>query len=235
MYDTSIGEPTLKNQIKSLLTKLGRYSSPNIIHGLNATANYIALGRWFKDNHFDIGVTVKHRGEVFDLAAPALANVPVLYLEFGVWKGEATRYWSKLLKHPGSILHGFDSFEGLPEDWNHATGKAHFSTDGQIPNIDDKRVQFFKGWFDQILPKYKIPAHTHLFINMDADLYSSTKTVLDFLKDEIKVGTYIYFDEFNDRFHEMKAFDEFLKETKMKFKVVGANQILSNVLFQRIG
>lgn len=225
----------LKNQLKVFLTKLGRYSSPNIIHGLNATANYIALGRWFKDNGFEIETTVKHRGELFELAASKIANDQVLYLEFGVWKGEATRQWSKLLKNPNSILHGFDSFEGLPEEWNHATGKAAFSTDGQMPVIDDKRVQFFKGWFDQTLPKYKIPVHQTLFLNMDADLYSSTKTVLDFVKAEIKVGTFIYFDEFNDRLHEMKAFDEFLRETKMKFKAVGANAILSNVLFQRIG
>lgn len=224
----------IKNKVKYALTKLGKYSSAKLVNGLNATANYIALGVWFKENNLDIPVIVSDRAKVFDLAAPTLANIPVLYLEFGVWKGDATRYWSKLLKHPQSVLHGFDSFEGLPEAWNHATGKSHFSTDGQIPVIDDSRVKFFKGWFDQTLKTYKVPAHTQLMLNLDADLYSSTKTVLDYFKEYIKPGTFIYFDEFNDRFHEMKAFDEFIKETGMKFKVVGANQILSNVLFQRI-
>jgi hypothetical protein len=64
-----------------------------------------------------------------------------------------------------------------------------------------------------------------MVVNFDADLYSSTK---------VRVGAYLYFDEFNDRHHELRAFDEFLKETGMKFKAVGADQILSHVIFQRI-
>jgi hypothetical protein len=73
-----------------------------------------------------------------------------------------------------------------------------------------------------------------MIVNLDADLYSSTKPVLGFLKDPVRVGAYVYFDEFNDRHHEIRAFDEFLKEAGMKFKSVGADQILSHVIFQRI-
>jgi hypothetical protein len=29
----------------------------------------------------------------------------------------------------------------------------------------------------------------------------------------VRIGTYLYFDEFNDRHHELKAFDEFLRES----------------------
>ena len=39
----------------------------------------------------------------------------VLYLEFGVFRGRTIRYWSRKLRHPETRLHGFDSFEGLPD------------------------------------------------------------------------------------------------------------------------
>lgn len=222
----------LKNSMKTALISLGKITSSKVVNGMNAATNYVALGAWFHENHFEIPQIVAHRGMVYDLIAPTVENEPVLYMEFGVWKGEATKHWAKLLKHPQTIIHGFDSFEGLPEAWNHATGKSHFSTEGQIPQIDDKRVKFFKGWFDQVLKTYTVPTHSRLILNMDADLYSSTKTVLDFMKPHIKPGTFIYFDEFNDRLHEMKAFDEFIRETGLKFRVIGANPILSNVMFE---
>jgi len=71
-------------------------------------------------------------------------------------------------------------------------------------------------------------------VNFDADLYSSTKTVLDFLKPYVSFGTYLYFDEFQAREHESKAFDEFLSETGWTFQVVAASRGMSHVLFKRI-
>lgn len=100
--------------------------------------------------------------------------------------------------------------------------------------IDDPRVSFFKGWFDETLSHYALPPHKQLFINLDADLYSSTKTVLHFLKPHILPGTYLYFDEFQSREHEPKAFCELLAETGWKFEVVAATRGLSHVLFQRV-
>lgn len=99
--------------------------------------------------------------------------------------------------------------------------------------IDDSRVSFYKGWYSETLPRYVLPAHEQLFVNFDADLYSSTRTVLDFLKPHISFGTYLYFDEFQAREHESKAFDEFLSETGWTFQVVAASRGLTNVLFQR--
>jgi len=73
------------------------------------------------------------------------------------------------------------------------------------PQIDDVRVQFFKGWFEQTLPNYKCPPHDALVLNLDADLYSSTIFALNTMQDAIVPGTYIYFDEFNHRFHELRC------------------------------
>jgi hypothetical protein len=224
----------VKTRTKYWLTKLGQHTSDKVVHHLDAVANYLTVGRWFKQHDIDIPIRVDSRYKLFDLVAPQLENAKVLYMEFGVWKGDSMRYWSNLLKNEHAILHGFDSFEGLPEDWNSLAMKGYFSMDGAMPVIDDHRVTFFKGWFEETLPRYRVPHHDRLFINLDADLYSSTKTVLGGLKHHIKDGTFIYFDEFSDRFHEMKAFDEFLREGEMKFRVVGADAQLSSVIFQRV-
>jgi O-methyltransferase len=100
--------------------------------------------------------------------------------------------WSRLLRNPKSKLHGFDSFESLPETWDLGSEKGHFTTQGVVPVIDDPRVTFFRGWFSETLPRYVFPSHEQLFVMFDADLYSSTKTVLDFLKPHICLGTYPY-------------------------------------------
>ncbi len=75
--------------------------------------------------------------------------------------------------------------------------KGQFDASGRVPITDDPRVRFFKGWFTQVLPRYYLRAHDVLVINMDADLYSSTIYVLNYLRPHIKPGTLIYFDEMN--------------------------------------
>jgi len=104
---------------------------------------------------------------------------------------------------------------------------------GNIPKIDDARVRFHQGWFDETLPLFTLPERERLIINMDADLYSSTKFVLDALREEIAPGTIIIFDEFCDRAHELKAFDEFLQTTALKFRFKGATETLEHVAFER--
>jgi hypothetical protein len=90
-----------------------------------------------------------------------------------------------------------------------------------------------KGWFEETLPPFSLPERERLVLNMDADLYSSTKFVLDTLRAEMGPGTVIVFDEFCDRMHELKAFDEFLRETGMKFRALGATKTLEHVAFER--
>ncbi len=111
---------------------------------------------------------------------------------------------------------------------------SHYTAGGPIPQIDDNRVKFFKGWFDET-GKYECPRDEVLVINLDADLYSSTICVLKALQDQIVPGTYIYFDAFHIREHERRAFDEFRKYTGMKFSLVGATETMQNIVFRRDG
>lgn len=78
------------------------------------------------------------------------------------------------------------------------------------------------------------PTHEQLVINIDSDLYSSAKLVLSALRDYIRVGTYLYFDEFCDPRHELKAFDEFISNSQAGFEIVAAYRDLSAVMSRRI-
>lgn len=221
------------DSVQYWLTRTGSLTPASLIYNLDRVIDYLELGRWMSASGYDTPSRVQRREQLFDMVAAQVGQRDVLYMEFGVYRGDTIRYWSKLLANPRSKLHGFDSFEGLPENWLPQNPKGHFSLQGQVPQIDDPRVRFFQGWFDQTLPGYELPGHDVLVLNFDADLYSSTIFVLDSLERKIVPGTYIYFDEFHHRLHELRAFKEFVERTGMKYSLLGATRCLDHVLFQR--
>src|SRR5262249_14727846 len=145
--------------VKYWLTRAGELVSPRMIYNLDSSVNYLEVGRWMRANGYETTRRVDRREELFDTVAAQVPQRDVLYMEFGVYRGDSMRYWSKLLRNPKSKLHGFDSFEGLPESWLPQRPKGHFSLYGQVPQIDDPRVQFFRGWFEETLPSYTCPTH----------------------------------------------------------------------------
>jgi len=115
-----------------------------------------------------------------------------LWLEFGVFSGNTINYISKFTNDK---VYGFDSFEGLPEKWRDGFDKGAFTRDGNLPQVN-RNVELIKGVFNETLLNF-IDKHNKKvsFIHMDADLYSSTKYVLDVLKDYIDTDCIIVFDE----------------------------------------
>jgi hypothetical protein len=219
---------------KQMLVGLGSILSDKTLHGLQMIIQYMRLGRWMKAHGYRFTRRFANRDQVFAAVAPEFKDKCVLYLEFGVYQGKSMRWWSRTLTNSESHLHGFDSFQGLPEAFDDAGGKyakGWFSTEGQIPKIDDPRVKFFKGWFEQTLPGYQLPEHDMLVITLDADLYSSTIYVLHQLRPYIKAGTYVYFDDMSRPDHEPRAMDEFMQETGMKFRPLAADVTLNNAFF----
>lgn len=214
---------------------LGARLSKSRLYQAQAMVNHLKLGRWMRDHGFLFDRSLPDKWDVFDVVASRVQDKAVLYLEFGVFKGRTTRYWSQQLRNPAARLHGFDSFVGLPEEWaDHASGRI-FNASGEIPVIADSRVRFFKGWFDQVLPTYVVPEHEVLILIMDADLYSSTSYVLRHLGPYFRPGTLIYFDEMNHVEHEPKAFDEFMTETSLRFIPVAADRTLTYAFFECVG
>jgi hypothetical protein len=218
---------------KALLRKLGAHISPRLLYQIQGAVNYLRLGAWMRDHGFRVDRPCRNRWEVFDVVASRVADKRVLYLEFGVFRGRTIRYWSGKLQNPAAHLHGFDSFEGLPEDWGPHT-RGTFSVGGTIPDIADPRVRFFKGWFETTLPTYVVPEHEVMVMIMDADLYSSTAYVLRHLGPHVRPGTFIYFDEMNHVDHEPRAFHEFMEASSRKFTMVCADRQLQRAFFECI-
>jgi O-methyltransferase len=218
--------------LKYCLTRIGAHMTRTQIYNLQTTVKYFEIGRKMRELGYRMTPTVETREQLFDLVGREVEDRQVLYLEFGVWEGRATRYWSKLLKNPESKLHGFDTFEGLPEAWDQIAAKGAHSANGNVPVIEDPRVRFFKGMFQETLPSYAPPEYEVLVLNFDADLYSSTIHVLEHFAPIIVPGTYLYFDEINVPQHELRAFAEFSSASGRSFALRGVTRSLMNVLFQ---
>lgn len=143
-------------------------------------------------------------------AALTAAKRPGLVLEFGVNYGTSIRQIAGLA---AQSVHGFDSFQGLPERWESANrGKGSYSTNGVIPTVPEN-VTLHVGWFADTLPDFLATTPEPIrFANIDCDLFSSTQTVLSALAPRIGSGTVIVFDEYIGNKHwredEFRAWQE---------------------------
>jgi len=240
-YFTSVGRElgkimlNMNHNVKRSLARLGGIAPVATTRSLRRAADLIDTARWLREHSMlPFKASFPRRESIFNVIADATRERQVLYLEFGVFEGYSMRYWSKALKNPRSILHGFDSFEGLPATWKEDHPRGRFAKGGAPPQIPDTRVTFFKGWFGETLANYTLPAHEELIINIDCDLYSSAKCVLDSLKDSIHVGTWLYFDEFGSWDHEGRAFRELVEETGMRFEPEAESAATWSASFRRI-
>ena len=151
-----------------------------------------------------------------------------LWLEFGVATGYTINYISQFTQDK---VYGFDSFEGLPEYWRDGFDKGIFNRDGILPLVNNN-VVLIKGWFNDTLDNFiKNQNKKVSFIHIDCDLYSSTKYVLNTLKDYMDDNCVIVFDElvnfngFDGDNSELLAFYEFVNENNINFSWIGMNGI----------
>jgi hypothetical protein len=169
----------------------------------------------------------QNRGR-FEVLEHALGNLEIedgLVLEFGVHKGDTLKFIADRID---TYAYGFDSFEGLPENWFFEHDKAEFNLGGQLPEIATHRgnIRLVKGWFDDTLPNFckEAKGKPIKFLHIDCDIYSSTKTIFDNLAPNIIPGTVIVFDEYYNypgwREHEFKAFQEYVSAHKVKYEYV---------------
>jgi len=145
-----------------------------------------------------------------------------IFAEFGVSFGKSMSHFSKVVPKDVTIQ-GFDSFEGLREDFiGTSWTSGAFTTKGMIPKFK-ANVNLHVGWFNETLPKFLQNSNENFaFIHLDADTYESTSFVLTLLKDRIVIGTIIVFDEYlgipNWEKSEHQAWAEFVSKNEKSYE-----------------
>lgn len=162
---------------------------------------------------------------------PALLETG-LVLEFGTATGRTLNQFAHWL--PGKTIHGFDSWQGLPEKFNDLPA-GHFAQ--PLPEVLSN-CQLVPGWFGarptqdlsgiaENTAQTFAPDHQEhiVLLHIDADLYSSTKTVLDVFAKQIVSGTVILFNEYWNhptwKKHEFRAWQDHVAQHHVQYEYIG--------------
>lgn len=175
--------------------------------------------------------------EAARLAPPSGDDADGLVLDLGVWIGWSTRLTADASGRP---VYGFDTFEGLVEDWQVddqlVIKRGTFSLteplaqrfiadtgvtlrDG-VPPALGRPVEFIKGsTYDTLEPflASKPTAPIALF-HMDLDTYESCLHALETCKDRFVEGSILVFDEYLVTNGEMLAFYEFQRRYGLQYR-----------------
>ena len=151
-------------------------------------------------------------------------NKKYYYLEFGVFKGETSNFFSKFVNK----LYCFDSFEGLKEDWVGSSAPVgHFNLDKKVPKLNSN-VEPIAGWVEDTLENFLKKHNPKInFVHMDMDTYAPTKFTLEKLKPYLVKNSIIVFDELYNylgwKNGEFKALNDVFKEDEYLFKGFNLN------------
>ena len=155
-------------------------------------------------------------------ALEAVTLTDGLWLEFGAGNGRSSVQIADFTDQP---VYSFDSFQGLPEDWNRENRKGKFSLQGRIPQRQRPNLKYIKGMFEDTLPGFCAGFPGPIaFLSIDSDLYSSAHTVFKYLGKQIVPGTILVMDEFcrypDFEKHEILAFYEWVTESGASWEYV---------------
>ena len=144
------------------------------------------------------------------------------FLEFGVATGTSIKV---IQESCGKSVTGFDSFEGLPEDWRSGVMRGAFAM--EVPKLPPE-ISLKIGRIETTLPAFleTMSEKTISFIHIDTDLYAPARLILSRCA-PFMYRTVIVFDEFFNypgwKDHEHKAFTEFQQDQSdtFEFKYLG--------------
>jgi hypothetical protein len=160
----------------------------------------------------------------FDLLEYALDLVTIegLYAEFGVFKGDTLVFIADRID---TVVYGFDSFRGLPEDWFLNYGRGYFDLGGRAPELTctQRNTRLVPGPFAEALPIFIREIEGPMaFVHIDCGLYSAARTALFGLAGRIVPGTVILFGSYLNypgwREHEFRAFQVFAQAHGVRYR-----------------
>lgn len=194
----------------------------------------------FVETYLQNAVPLESDAEVLQFASDHV-SLDGRYVELGVWKGRTINFIAAL--NPHKTIYGFDSYQGLPEDWDKGDRVIEKGTFAWPENEALPRyllnVEILKGRFDETLPAFVREIDKPIaFLHIDCDIYSSTAEGLDILGPHMQEGTIIVFDELynyqNYREHEWKAFQEFLGKFSFEAEYLAYNPLHEQVALRLI-
>ena len=166
-------------------------------------------------------------------------DLPGNFVECGVARGGSTAMLGLVIKRYSNRprrLFSFDSFEGMPEpgefdtqngvaadETGWGTGTCAGSLEGvqQICDTLDvsDHVTLIKGYFEDTLAPNKTAIGPISLLHLDADWYSSTKTILNELYDQVIPGGLMQYDDYGCWEGCKKAVDEFQQKRNLSFQL----------------
>ena len=140
-------------------------------------------------------------------------------LEFGVGIGDSLRVIAEKMR-----VVGFDSFQGLPEDWRPGYPKGSLAC--APPIVANSRLVI--GLFAETLPRFRFETVEPIgLVHIDCDLYSSAATVLQYVGPHLRPGCFVVFDEWHGydgcEGHEQRAWREYADRSALTWNVVGCS------------
>jgi predicted O-methyltransferase YrrM len=165
----------------------------------------------------------RRRDRLLDFALTQIAIDDAIVAEFGVSGGESINYLARKLRGRVESVYGFDSFEGLKEDWRGGPkARGAFSKGGILPKVEPN-VRLVKGWFDSTLPTFLDQnPKPFAFIHVDSDTYEAAKEICTLLDERMTRGTIIVFDEYFGyrgwRLGEWKAWQEHVSRKNRSYE-----------------
>ncbi len=207
---------------KNIDVLLSKFSNLEQVTNLVATFN----SAQYIEEYMPMAKPVNSSFDVFDFVFEKYPVTSGLVLEFGVFTGKSINYIANKIKLD---VFGFDSFEGLPENWRDGFAQGAFDLKGSGLPECKPNVHLIKGWFEHTIPIFLNDHNEKIsFIHVDCDLYSSTTTIFEMLKDQLAETVIIVFDEYFNypgwKKHEHLAFMEFINKTGYKYDYICYNK-----------
>lgn len=155
-------------------------------------------------------------------------------IECGVFHGRSLNLMAECTDRD---IHGFDSFEGIPEAWGDKEPAGAYSTNATLPDVPE-HVNLHTGWFRDTLKPY---VDTHqpeiALLHVDCDLYSSTLEVLNHLVPCLVDDAFIVFDDFlgypGYEQHEYRAFFDYMNDCPHGFAQLEGAVLLDRAVVYR--
>ncbi len=223
MTDTVLIRPLRYIRLKTIVNPVERVSPlldvMTTMHN-NAIKDSVA----YAEAHMQDAMAIEDKKGLWDYVL-GVSPREGIYAEFGVWKGESINYIAKIDHLRQTTIFGFDSFEGLKDDWpGLGQARGHFSLGGELPKVESN-VALIKGLFEQTLPAFLASdERPFAFVHVDCDTYGSTRTILNLIPDRLIPGTVVLFDEYFGyrgwRREEWKAWQDFTKANRIEYEYI---------------